>query len=338
MSPSTNRYRRIIATLVIGLSAILAVAAVSGCAQQSGSAAYPTKPVELVVPFAPGGATDQTARALTPYLSKKWGQPVNVVNKAGAGGTTGTVSVIQAAPDGYSMIMLANSNGILNDAIQTDLPYHWDSVLHVGRVNVTPVLFVVKGDSKYNSFKELVDAMKADPSKFKYGSSGVGGPSTFATAQLAEAAGIDAAKLDRVPFDGGAPASAAAAGGHVDFVAQLMPEVLEMVRGGKLKALAITTSERSKLLPNVPTTKELGFPTVTEMGLNGVGAPTKLPADIAKKWEDSMGEVSKDPQYQADLEKIGGIAAYQSAKDFRAWMESEHKSHRALAEKLGLRK
>lgn len=319
---------------VVAISSMVAIAA--GCSPQA--AAYPSKPINVIVPFAAGGTTDLVARVMGTYLQQKWNQPVTVVDKAGGGGTPGTVDVLQAPPDGYTMGFVANSNGVLNDALQKNLPYHWDSLTDVARVSLSSVVFCVKSDSKYTSLKDLAADLKKDPSKFSVGSSGVSGPSMFAMAQLAQSVGADPTKVRVVAFDGGAPSAAALAGGHVDFVAQNLPEVIELINGGQIRPLAVTTPQRDKLLPNVPTTAELGFPAVTTIGLFGLVAPPKLPDSITQKWDDALSAAMKDPNFTSQLEKIGSIPAYQDSKDFHAFMESQYKDSLAIAEKLGLRK
>lgn len=337
MLHAASQHSRIVRVLLFGLAAALVVATIGGCTQRPPAAAYPTKAVDWVAPAAPGGGTDITLRAITPFLQSKWGQPVNVVNKPGGGTVPGTISVVQAAPDGYNMLGTA-AIAYLNIAIQKGNPYQVDSLKWVARIVLSPIVFVVKGDSKYNTLKELADAIKADPTKFRYGSSGVTGPSTVAISQLADAVGVDANKLDRVPFDGGAPAVMAVAGGHVDLAAQNLSEVLGLVTGGKLKALAITTDQRNKELPNVPTTREAGFGSVTFVAHFGVAGPAKLPDDIVKKWEDIIVEAVKDRAVLAGLEKAGVIPSYMSSKDYAAWIQSETKTATAIAEKLGIRK
>lgn len=324
--------------LLAGILLVLATAALAGCAQQPAASAYPTKPIEIIVPFAAGGGTDVVSRIAGEYVSAKWGQPINVVNKPGGGGTPGTVEVIQAKPDGYTLTMLSASTSILNPALQSDLPYKWNDMTYMARLVLSPLALVVKADSPYNTLKDLVEAIKKDPSKFKYGSSGVAGPSTFGTAQLLESAGIDPTKVDRVPFDGGAPTVAAVAGGHVDFAAQNLSEVLSLVTGGKLRALAVTTPERVAELPDVPTAKESGYEGFKQVGVFGLAGPAKLPESVVSKWESVLTEAMNDAAFKEKLIKTGNIPAYQGAKEYTAWTEDQYKSAYDLAVKLSLRK
>lgn len=331
--------RRLKATGFLLLGALVAavVPAAAGTPQPA-APAYPTKTIELIIPAAAGGSTDLIARVLAPRLEKKWGRAISVIPKAAGGGAAAGLEVVQSPPDGHKLLMMSVNNPILSDAVQVDRPYHWDSLTHITRIAVTGLVFVVKGDSKYTSLQQLVDDLKKDPRKFSFGASSTSGPSVFATAQLAEAAGIDPTRIKQVPYKSGTEASVATAGGHIDFVAQNTPEVLELVRGKRLRALAVTTPERDRDLPDVPTTKELGYPGVKQMGQFGIGGPLKLPESIVKRWDDTVSELFRDPQFTGELLKIGAIPAFMGSKDYGPWIASEYKTARAIADKLGLRK
>ena len=231
-----------------------AVAAPAASAQS-----YPAKGIQLIVAFPPGGSTDLTGRAIGNYLSRKWGQTISVVNKPGAGGTTGTMAALRSKNDGYTLLMNVISTGTLNPAIESKLPYKWDEPMFIARTNISPLVFVVKTDSPWRNLKELMEAVKKDPTQFKYGTSGLGGPSTFSIAQLLEAAGVDPNQVARVVLQGGAPTVTAVAGGHVDFAAQNLVEVISLVQAKKVRGLAVTTRQRTQQLPDVPTGGEAGF-------------------------------------------------------------------------------
>lgn len=308
---------------------------VSECAA---AASYPTKPIQIVVAFAPGGSADQVTRLLATYLSKKWGQPVSVVNKAGGGGVVGTAAVAQSAPDGYTI-----NNGQVNTlafapAAQSNNPYKWDSFTYLARIGVTPSVLTVNANSPYKTAKELVEAIKKDPAKFKSGVSGLAGTGAFGIAQLLQSAGVDPSKVDMVSFNGGVLVVTNLAGGHVDFVAQQLPEVLELVKAGKLRALMHTNAERVKELPDVPTSKEAGFPAYSVMAASGYVGPANMPEAIVTKWETAIADALKDKEFLAALENMGLIPAYQNAKTYRAWTEEQFKSSQVLAVKLGLKK
>lgn len=324
-------------TIGAGLFALLGTAGLLAPAD-AGAAAYPAKPVQIVVAFAPGGSSDQVSRLLATYLTKKWGQPVSVVNKPGGGGVVGTAAVAQAPADGYVV-----NNGMVNTlafapAAQSNNPYNWDSFTYLARIGVTPSVLTVNANSPYKTARELVDAVKKDPAKFKTGVSGLAGTGAFGIAQILDSAGVDPAKVDMVSFNGGVLVVTNLAGGHVDFVAQQLPEVLEMVKAGRLRALMHTNSVRLKELPDVPTSKEAGFPAYSVMAASGyVGPPNMSPAVVAT-WEKAIADALKDKEFFASLEKVGLTPAYQNAKDYRAWTEEQYRSAQLLSAKLGLKK
>ena len=180
--------------------------------------------------------------------------------------------------------------------------------------------------------------MKKDPTKFSYGTSAPGGPSTFAISALLDAAGVDPNKVARIVLQGGAPIVAAIAGGHVSFAAQNLSEVLSLIEAKKIKGLAVTTDTRLKALPDVPTGKESGFPAFNLVGYHGIVGPAKLPDFVIKKWDEGIREALKDAHFVADMEKAGLFAAYLGPADFKAVQKERYESNLRLAEKLGLRK
>jgi tripartite-type tricarboxylate transporter receptor subunit TctC len=323
--------------LVVALLA-LAQAFVLGCAQKPTEAAYPSKAIQIIVPYAAGGGTDLVARIAAEYAQSKWGQPITVVNKPGGGGTPGMMEMLQAPPDGYVLTMLAAGTSFLNPAIQLDLPYKWDGVTFLSRLTISPLVLVVKADSPHKTVKDLVEAIRKDPSKFKFASSGVGGPSTFGVAQLLQAAGIDPTKVDVVPFDGGTPSATAVAGGHVDFAAQNLSEVLSMVKGGQLRALAVTTPARVTEFPDVPTAKEAGYEGFNQVGVFGMAGPPKLPESVVAKWDSILDDAMKDSTAKDKMLKTGNPPAYMASKEYKAWTGEQAKTANDLAIKLKLQK
>lgn len=328
-----NRAR--IGGLGIFMSAVLIATA---CGLAGTATDYPKgRPVEIIVPAPPGGG-DIAARAIAEYLTKKWNHPVNVVNKPGGGTTTGTIEGLQAPADGHTIIGLFMSNSILNPAVQADLPFKWDDFTYIGMVARAPLVLVVKNDAPYRTAKDLADAVKRDPGQFSYGSSALGGPSTFGVAQFLTAAGIDATKPKLVTFNGGAPTLVAVAGGHVQFGAQSLAEVLELVRGGQLRPLMVSSDARVKELPDVPTAKEAGYAAFTQGFVFGIGGPSKLPAEIVAKWEKGLEDAGKDPEFIKKLSDGGNTSVYMNSRDYKSWTESQYKESLDVATKLGLRK
>ena len=298
---------------------------------------YPSKAIDLICPFSAGGASDLVGRAVAAYVQKKWGRPVNVVVKIGAGGTTGTLAGLQAAADGHTLFLAGNSNGTINPALEKSLPYTWDQPTMVARVATNTMVLIVKGDSKWKTAKELVDDVAKDPKHFKIGTGSAAGPSTFLAAQLLGGAGIDITIPARVVFQGGAPVVTAVAGGHVDFASQSVSEVWSLVQAGKIRALTVTSAERAMQLPNVPTGKEAGFPWFTWLGYTGIEGPANLPDVVVKKWAEVLREAARDPEFQKMMDDIGATPAYLGPEEFKAFLKAQYEEAVQVLEKLGLR-
>lgn len=298
---------------------------------------YPSKAIDLVVPFSPGGATDVIARNLAPELKERWGKDVSIMNVEGGSGTIGTVEVDNAPSDGYKMMVNVTTSGSLNPVVDATLPYEWDSLTNVCRININPLVFIVKGDSEYGALEDIVADLLKGEKTFSYGTAGPGGPSTFAIAQLCYEAGIDPNALTRVVLGGGATVITDVAGGHVDIAAQNLSEVISMVQAGKLKALAITSPERSTALPDVPTTIEAGYPGVDLVGYNSISGPGGLPEDVITAWEDAVEELCGDADFKKALEKVGATAAFMDHTEFQQWLQDYYDQGVEIADQIGLR-
>jgi len=312
--------RRFIALTSTGAALALAPRSLGYAAAQD----YPEEPIDLIVAFAPGGSTDVVARAFGQQLQEVWGQPVNVINREGASGATGTMSVTTAEPNGQTILMSVTSAGLTNPAIQGDaLPYKWDDFTFISRLTTSPLVVIVGADSPYQTLQELVDAIKADPAAFDYGTSGVGGPSAFATAQIMAQAGVDPNALSQVVFGGGADTVTAVAGGNVDFAAQNLSEVIELIKGERLRGLAVSNDERVEALPNVPIAEEAGFDQFTFQGWNGVVGPKGLDQDVVAAWNEAVEQILSDEAFQAQLRDLGLEPAYLGPEEFEQYLQEQ---------------
>ena len=299
---------------------------------------YPSKDVQLVVPFPTGGVTDLNARILARHLTKFWGQPVTVANMPGGGGTKGTMFVLGSAKDGTTMMMSATGQGTQNPAIDSKLPYKWDEPTLVARTSISPLVFVVKGSSPWSSLRQVVDDVKQDPAKYKYGTSGLGGVGSIALSLLFGSNGIDVQKLGRVELQGGAPLLEAVATGQTHFAAQYLAEMGPQLASRKLKALAVNTEKRVKQLPDTPTSREAGFDTFTLIGWNGIVGPSQLPAEIVGRWNQAIKALAADKAFVAETEASGAEVAYLDPERFKAALKSEYETAVEQVAKLGLRK
>lgn len=291
----------------------------------AGETKYPERPVNMLVGYSAGGSTDLTARILADGLSKKWPNPVSVINKPGASGTTALLEVKGARPDGYTLLLQTNA-GVSNPAFESTLPYKWDELTYVCRLMTSSLVVVVKGDSRFKTFADFVAELKRDPAKMKLALSGSWGSGLFGTLQIGKAAGFDPLKVTRVSMKGGSEVLVAIAGGHVDYGVQYLSEVLDLVKGGKLRALGLVNPDRVAALPDVPTMKELGYEQVNWQPWLGVCGPPGLPKEITETWNKAVKELMVDQRFLNKAVNLGLTPAYLGPGDFKGFADNFYKS------------
>jgi tripartite-type tricarboxylate transporter receptor subunit TctC len=323
----------------LAIAAIAVVAGVlAGTAPAARAQEYPSRPVELVVGFAPGGGADNAARLIATYASQKWGHPVNVVNMPGASGITSTRQVLNAKPDGYTLFMDVHATSSMLFAVQSDLPFKFEEKTPIGLVTLDPVIYSVKPDSPWKTLRDVGEAAKANPKAFRYPLGGIAAVASFAVPQFLHAAGVPVGETNRVVFAGGAPALAALAGGHVDFAGQQWSESAGLILGKKIRALAVVHPARLPGFPDVPTAKEAGFPDLNVTGWHGISGPPKLPAAVVARWAALLEMAGKDPAFQERAEKIYKIIAIKGPEAFWQFQQEEYKRFLPVAIQLGIRK
>lgn len=306
-------------------------------ASDPGSFGYPDGPVELVVPFPPGGVTDIAARAVAGFLSARWRTPVAVSHVAGDGGATGTLKVLRSRPDGLTLLMCATGQATQNPALRRDYPYRWDEPEPIARVVASPLVFVVSGRSSWTSFRELMSDIQRDPESFAYGTSGVGGIGSIATARLLHGAGINPLRLRRVLMHGGSGMLESVVHGKTHFAVQYLAEMKGLLDAGDLKPLLVSGHERVSRMPNVMTGREAGFDAFDLTGWSGVAGPAGLPAEISGKWTEALKALTDDASFRSQMEELGGRAAYLGPAEFKAALADEFATALKFAEMLGLR-
>ena len=291
-----NRLSR---TLLAG--ALLAALPVAAFAQAKTT--YPTKPIRLIVAFAPGGSTDIIARLVGQKLSERLGQQVIIDNRGGAGGTIGTDIAAKSPADGYTLTMGTTSTHVIAPAIFPNVKYDpvkdFDSITLVAS---TPYLLVVHPGVKAKTLKEFVELAKSQPGKLNYASAGSGTTTQIAMEMLKLAAGID---LVHVPYNGNGPAGTATMGGQVQALFGSMPAVLPHANSGKLHPIAVGTAGRSSALPNVPTVAESGYPGFEVSLWLGFFAPKGTPAPVLKRLYSELVAIAKSPEMKEPFERNG---------------------------------
>jgi len=289
---SGGTMKKLFAGIVLGL----------GLAAQA-YAAYPEKPVTIIVPFPPGGSTDMVARAIAPKLQQQYGQPFVVDNRAGATGAIGATAVKNAAPDGYTIMVASIGVFAVNPFIQKKLPY--DPVKDLDPLTVAvraPNVLVTSPNFPANNVAEFIAYLKKNPEKVTFASSGAGSSDHLTAALFWQKSGTSGV---HVPYKGGAPAITDLLAGHADVSFQNINAVINHIKAGKLKVLAVTGDKRSPLLPQVPTLTESGVPGVNVFSWQAVAGPKGLPADVKKKLHDGIVAALNDPENKKRMEEIG---------------------------------
>src|SRR5215831_2654678 len=280
---------------------------------------FPTKPIDLVVPYGPGGSHDLTARALASVAHQYLGQPLLVELKAGGGGAVGSQYVIRAKPDGYTL-MLGGSGPNTIFALVQKAPIGPDQFIPIARINYSPAVFAVQAQAPWKTFRDVIDHMKKNPGKFNFANTGTWGAGDFPMRMVARAAGIE---YNNIPYDGGGPALLAVLGGHAEasflFSAQLLPHL----GAGKMRALAVTDSKRMPQLPAVPTLQEEGVDVVFTQW-RGVAAPRGTPAAVVDKLEAAFRQMSQDKSFQALVQQLGDEVHFLGAREFEAAWRQEY--------------
>ena len=303
-----------------------------GCAFSAAALAqaWPSKPVTLVVPFPPGGSSDTIARALGAKMQDKLGQPVVIENKGGATGTIGAAQVKRAAPDGYTVLVSSLGPFVIAPHLIKNVPYDAGKDFDLLTVLVqAPNVLVVPAASPLKSVADVIAALKKTPDKMSFASSG-NGSSDHLTAELfwlqTGTSGV------HVPYKGGGPAMSDLLGGQVDASFQNINAVVPHVAAGKLRALAVTSNQRSPLLPQVPTLAESGVKDVDVYSWQAAAAPKGLPADVKAKLHASMIAALNDPAVKPKLLELGFEIVGDTPEQFAAFQAKENARWKQLIE------
>ena len=299
-----------------------------------GQESYPSKPITMIVPFPPGGVADIVGRPLAAAMEKTLKQPIVVTNRTGAGGAVGMAAAAKAPADGYTVLMALSSISIfpVSDRINGKQPqYELADFAPIALITADPTVLVVRADSPYQNLKDFVAAAKADPGKINYSSSGVYGTLHVAMEIFANAAGI---KLFHVPYQGGGPALTALLGGQVEALASGPAPAAAQMKGGKVRALASWSTERLKMLPDIPTFKELGYDAEFYIW-SGVFVPAATPAPVVSRLRRAVGEAAKSADFTQAMDRAATPVSYLDAPEFQSYWQRDAKRLAAALQKIG---
>lgn len=295
---------------------------------------YPSRPIRMVLPFSPGGAADAPGRMLMPKLSEALGQQVFIENRPGAGGTIGAASVAKAAPDGHTLLLISNTH-VISASLYKNLPY--DSVTDFAPVlqfGEAPNVLVVHPSLPVKSVRELIALAKEKPGQINYASSGNGSSQHLFAALFSSMAGID---LFHIPYKGSAQATTEMLGGEVKVGFPGIAGMLQYIKDGRLRALAVTSAKRSPELPDVPTIAEAGVKGYEATLWLGIIGPAALPKDVVARLNTAMSDILKQPDVRNSLRNFGTEIVYRPPGEFGKFVKAEQQKWSTVVKEIGLK-
>lgn len=300
-------------------------------------AEYPVKPITLVAPYGPGGASDLAARTLSMVAHSYVGQPVLTINKAGAGGAVGSAYVSKAKKDGYTLLLARIGCNAILPALNPNLPYKWNDFTMLGMLELNPFVFVVHAESDIKSLDDLVAALKKSSKKMAYSTSGPATILNFGPQLLFDIAGLGSDAATMLPYKGGGQAAAALLGKHVDFLGVNLSAVLSQVQAGQLRAIAVTTPERYPDIKDVPTARESGYPGLEIIsGWSALFGPPNMDKAAVDKWAAALQQVKADKSWTGMTKKLGSIPHITTLEEATAFVGKQYEAFNNLAVKLDL--
>ncbi|OLC65657.1 MAG: hypothetical protein AUG14_10655 [Candidatus Rokubacteria bacterium 13_1_20CM_2_68_19] len=297
--------------------------------------AYPARPIEVIIPFPPGGPADTAARIIQPKLSAALGVPLVLVNKSGGGGALAADYVSKSKPDGYTVFAATNAPVTIVAATQPDISYRPTDFAAIGTSMTDVSVFVGKAGSPWKTLEEFVEYVRKNPGKLSYGSAGLGTVSFFAFELFKHAYGLD---ITHVPFQGGGPVKNAIMGGHVTIASSGLNSFAPLMKSGDLIALATSAPKRVPAFPDVPTLAEKGFPDASLNIWMALFVPAKTPQGVVDTLAHALEQTMKEPSVVTAVEKAGMVVDYRGPSATAKLLETEYEAVKKVATRLGIGK
>ena len=317
------------------LAVAVALSLAAFAAERAAAQTYPDKPIKIIVPAASGGPTDIPARLASQILQPKWGQPVIIENRPGAGGGIGARAVIASPADGYTL--LAGNTSVLAVYPAVAPAAGYDPITNfapVAKVSESYQILVVSASSPWKTIKDLVDDSKANPGKFNVAHTGAGGLPHLTGELFIVRSG---ANMTGVPYRSGGEAVTAVLSGAVHATFESITILLPLIREGKVRALAITSSQRTPLAPELPTMAEAGVPNYEVTTFNGIVAPAGTPANIVAMLNTAMNEGLSTPEMKATIARLGAVSPLGSPADFAGFIAVQHNKWKDVAKSANIK-
>lgn len=283
---------------------------------------YPTRPISILCPYSPGGTLDVVSRIGASYFSEKFGVPVNIINKPGGNTIPATLEVMNSTADGYTLLAESQASCSLLVLVK-DLPFKIMDRTYITAVTNAPMLLLVPGSSPWQTLGDLVNAVKKNADGFTWISGGSASVPAYVIRKFFASIGVDVLKTREVMAKGGGEQMTQVAGGHVNLTALAPASTLPAIKAGTIRPLAITSRARHPMLPNVPTTKELGYPDVDIEVWGGFSGPLNLPPEVTDTWNKAVQKAQGDPKFLSGYDKVGVPVFYRNSAEARTLVLKE---------------